>query len=114
MDFEIFITEALLLVEIIILIFLAIHTIKLENYNKSLFEHLEKLDEHLDILDEHIDKLDGHVDKLDEHSQVMDYHLKTILDHSRIRSMDDEEREEFVEGIEEYLKERVEKRKNTK
>ncbi len=114
MDFELFITEALLLVEIIILIFLAVHTVKLENYNRSLFEHLDKLKEHLEILDEHIDKLDGHVDKLDEHSQVMDYHLKTILDHSRIRSMSEEEIDDFIEGIEDYLKKRAEKRKNTK
>lgn len=114
MDYQALLTEALLFVEIIILIFLAVHTIKLENYNKSLFEHLSKLEEHLDILDEHIDKLDGHVDKLDEHSQVMDYHLKTILEHSRVRSMSEDEREEFVEGIEDFLKKQARERKNTK
>ena len=114
MDFEVLLTEALLFVEIIILVFLAVHTIKLENYNKSLFHHLDKLTEHLDILDEHIDKLDGHIDKLDEHSQVMDYHLQTILDHSRIQSMTEEEREEFVDGLDDYLSERKRERKKPK
>ncbi len=108
MDYQQLLSEALLIVEMIILFFLVYHTLKLEEYNESLFKHLEKLEEHISYIDGHVDTLDGHFDKLEEHSSAMDYHLRTIMEHSRIDSMKDQDRQEFMEGIEEYLDEREE------
>ena len=106
MEFSVLLSELLLIVEIIVLIILAYHIWKLENYNKFLLQHLEKLEEHVTVLDNHLEKLDKHVDKLENHSSVMDYHLKTILDYSRIHQMNDEERKDFVKGIENFLEDR--------
>lgn len=108
MDFKILITTALLLTELFILLVFVYHILKLKKTNEALLDHITKLDEHMFKIDDHIDKLDCHIDKVEEHSQIIDNHLKTILDYSQIHQMGEEEKTEFIEGLEESLEEEKE------